>query len=140
MDGDGNSRQPELDEDSAILVKIYTNFHSQVEVYREKQFAEEIDKEEFKEADELRDILNVIVSEDIRVLAILACSYSDDRLEKMFKAYLPASVPGGVSSLFGPFGPLATFANRIKLAAAFQLLSTNIIENMNSFRKVGNDL
>lgn len=140
MDGDNSSDQAALDDGNDILAKIYTNFHSKIEAYHEKQFAEEIDKTEFKEADELRDIMNAIVSEDIRVLAILACSYTDDRLEKMFKAFVPTTIPGGASSLFGPFGPLATFANRIKLAAAFQLLTEYLIEGMNSLRKVRNDL
>lgn len=69
---------------------------------------------------DLRKFLETLREESDRGCAILACSFLDASLEDCFRAKFIADAP---ERLFGPGGPLGTFAARIELAFALGWIS-----------------
>ena len=136
------------DEDISVLnlsdaekngLQVYRNYKRAFDVHAEKVFAEEIDAEPF-DTESLERVLALITKEDVRFLPVVACAYCDDLLKAMFKAELPEDVPGGASALFGPYGPLSTLFNRLQLAAVFNMLSPDLINDLDRIRKARNDI
>jgi len=88
---------------------------------------------------QLDGILNLVVNEDVRFLPVIACSFSDEQLENMFKREIPSSVPGGRSSMLSGYGSLSRFSQRIQIAYAFNWMSTDVLEELDKLRKIRND-
>ncbi|MEP3275798.1 MAG: hypothetical protein ABJN26_14165 [Stappiaceae bacterium] len=57
-----------------------------------------------------------------------------------FKHALPDYVPGGKKNLFGGYGPLSSFSQRIKLAVAFNVVSPDLALDLDKIRGVRNKL
>lgn len=120
-------------------LQIFRNYQRAFEAHAEKKFSSEIDAAPFDEQP-IKRILSLIASEDPRFLPVIVCAYVDDLLKTMFRTEVPDKVPGGASSLFGPYGPLASLFNRLQLAAVFDLISADIIQDIDRLRQVRNDL
>ena len=136
------------DEDIATLnlsdsekdgLQVFRNYQRAFQVHAERAFAKEIDAEPFDTAP-LERVLALIANEDVRFLPVITCAYVDDLLKAMFKAELPDDVPSGASALFGPYGPLSTLFNRLQLAFVFDMLSPELVQDLDQIRKVRNDL
>jgi hypothetical protein len=118
-------------------VQLFRNYKRAVDAHLEKKFAATIDAESF-DATPLEQIQTLIVNEDVRRLPVLVCAYADDRLKEVFKREVPKYVPGGASTLFGAYGPFSTFFNRLQLAFVFDLMSPDLIIDLDRLRKARN--
>jgi len=120
-------------------LQVYRNYRKAFEAHAEKAFAKELDDEKF----DLRPLEQVgkhIASEDVRFLPVIACAYADDQLNNMFKAELAKGGPSGRKEFFGPFGPVSNLFNRIQLAYAFEMLSQDLMLDLDKIRQARNDL
>ncbi|UVW29848.1 hypothetical protein [Massilia sp. H6] len=93
----------------------------------------------YYDTSKLNGILSLIVVEDVRFLPVIACSFSDEQLEEMFKREIPCGVPGGRSSMLSGYGSLSRFSQRIQVAYAFNWISADILEELDRLRKIRND-
>jgi hypothetical protein len=118
-------------------VQLFRNYYRAVNTHLEKKFAAKIDGESF-DTTLLEQIQTLIVNEDVRFLPVLVCAYADDRLKEVFKREVPKYVPGGASTLFGPYGPLATLFNRLQLTFVFDLMSPDLVIDLDRLRKARN--
>ncbi|WP_027683940.1 hypothetical protein [Rhizobium leguminosarum] len=89
---------------------------------------------------ELERFSSLLVTEEPRFLPIITCAFADDLLVAAFKHALPNNVPGGKKDLFGGYGPLSSFAQRIKLAVAFNMVSSDLLLELDKVRNVRNKL
>lgn len=129
----------ELSDTEKNGLQLFRNYQKAFEDHAEKLFAQKIDETGF-DSEPLDAVLKLIASEDPRFLPVIACAYVDDLLEKMFRAYLPDEVPGGTKSLFGPYGPMSSLFNRLQLAFAFDILSADLVKDLDRLRKGRNEL
>lgn len=120
-------------------LQMYRNYKRAFDEHAEREFAKEIDSEVF-DTGPLEKVLALITGEDVRFLPVIACAYVDELTESMFKAELPDNVPGGMSVLFGPYGPLSSLAKRLQLAFVFDALSADLVRDLERIRKVRNDI
>ena len=120
-------------------LQVFRNYKRAFEAHAEKAFAKEIDAELF-DTTPLERVLALIISEDARFLPVIACAYTDDLLKAMFKAELPDDIPGEASALFAPYGPLSSLFNRLQLAFVFNMLSPELVRDLDRIRQVRNEL
>lgn len=120
-------------------LQVFRNYKRAFEAHAEKEFAKEIDAEAL-DTSSLERLLTLINSEDPRFLPVIACAYTDDLLKAMFKAELPDNVPGGGSALFGPYGPFSSLFNRLQLAFVFDMLSPDLVQDLDRIRQVRKNL
>jgi hypothetical protein len=89
--------------------------------------------------DEIRRFLLSLREESDRALAIVAAAYIDDTLKQWLTAALNPKAPGGVASLFQPFGPLDSFSSRVRLASALNWLSEPVCTSLDAIRRIRNE-
>src|SRR4051812_21559921 len=102
-------------------LQIYRNYTRSFEVHAIKKFKADIDGEEL-DLEELKRLIKLIATEDVRFLPVIVCAFADDILKTVFTAILPPGIPGGRSAIMSGYGPLSDFSKRIQLAYAFKVL------------------
>jgi hypothetical protein len=115
----------ELGYDEKAGLQIYRNYTRSFEKHAIKRFIETIDREELDLKD-LNQLINLIAKEDARFLPVIVCAFADNLLTDVFKSVLPDDIPGGISGMFGGYGPLSSFAKKIQMAYAFDVLSSDL--------------
>jgi len=120
-------------------LQIYRNYKTSFHKHEIKLFIEEYDRGIYENLKDFEQVLDLIIKEDIKYLPIILCSFADACLEKLLKRIIPEGVPGGSKSILDGFGSLSSFSNRIQIAYIFNLLSKDILLELNSFRKIRND-
>jgi len=120
-------------------LQVYRNYSRAFGAHRVKRFVEQASPFE-AEVTLFEKIAALMVSEEARVLPVIAAAYADDRLEEMFKREIPDDIPGGRSVLMSGFGPLARFSQRLQMAYAFGWLSKDLLIEFDHIRKIRNDL
>lgn len=120
-------------------LQVYRNYSRAFGEHRVKSFVEQASPFE-AEVKLFEQVAALVVSEELRLVPVIASAYADDRLEEMFKREIPDGVPGGRNALMSGFGPLARFSQRIQLAFAFSWLSKDLLVEFDHIRKVRNDL
>jgi hypothetical protein len=120
-------------------LQVYRNYSKAFEEHRLKRFAEQAPPHPEVMA-ALRDILQLVASEEARTLTVLACAFTDDQLKIMFKKEIPDDVPGGRNALLSGFGPLSRLSQRIQMAHAFGWMSKDVLIEADHLRKVRNDI
>jgi hypothetical protein len=120
-------------------LQVYRNYSRAFDEHRVKEFVERTSPFE-EEVKIFEQIAALVVSEEARVVPVIAAAYADDRLEEMFKREIPDGVPGGRSALMSGFGPLARLSQRIQMAFAFGWLSKDLLIEFDHIRKIRNDL
>lgn len=118
-------------------LQIYRNYTRSFEDHAVKRFVEALDGEEFDVAP-LQRLVGLVGEEDARFIPVIACAYADDTLRDVFKAALRDDVPGGKSSLLGGYGPLADLSKRIQLAHAFEVMSPDLMLELDHLRVARN--
>lgn len=118
-------------------LQIYRNYTRSFEDHALKKFVEAMDGEDF-DAAPLRRLVSLVSEEDARFVPVIACAYADDTLRDVFKAALRDDVPGGKSSLLGGYGPLADLSKRIQLAHAFEVMSPDLMLEVDHLRVARN--
>lgn len=119
-------------------LQVFRNYTRAFEKSAAERFVNESNSTEF-DTSKLNGILDLIVAEDVRFLPVIACSFSDEQLEVMFKREIPSGVPGGRSSMLSGYGSLSRFSQRIQVAYAFNWMSSDILEELDKLRKIRND-
>ena len=120
-------------------LQVYRNYSRAFGEHRVKTFVEQASPFE-AEVKLFEQVAALVVSEEVRVVPVIAASYADDRLEEMFKREIPDGVPGGRNALMSGFGPLARLSQRIQMAFAFGWLSKDLLIEFDHIRKIRNDL
>ena len=120
-------------------LQVYRNYSRAFGEHRVKEFVEQSSSFE-KDVHLFEQVAKLLVSEDPRVIPVVASSYADERLEDMFRREIPDNVPGGRSALLSGFGPLARLSQRIQMAFAFGWLSQDLLTELDHLRKIRNDL
>jgi hypothetical protein len=120
-------------------LQVYRNYSRAFGEHRVKSFVEQASPFE-AEVKLFEQVAALVVSEESRVIPVIAAAYADDRLKEMFQREIPDGVPGGRSALMSGFGPLARLSQRIQLAFAFDWLSKDLLVEFDHIRKVRNDL
>lgn len=118
---------------------VYRNYSRAFIERRVKMFVENASSFA-AEVDLFEQVTTLVVSEEPRVVPVIASSYADDRLQEMFKREIPEGVPGGRSALLSGFGPLARLSQRLQMAFAFGWLSKDLLIEFDHLRKIRNDL
>ena len=136
---DDDISQLNLSEFEKNGLQIYRNYNQAFTRHREKLFAEKVNQIAY-DPSALKSVLETVTKEDQRILPIVACAYADDLLLAMFKEHISKDVPGGLSAIFGSYGPLSSFSSRIKLAYMFRLMSLDLIQDLDKLRKVRNQI
>ena len=126
-----------LGHDEKAGLQVYRNYTHFFEEHALKQFVEALNLEPLDLTD-FRRLVGLIVKEDVRFLPVIVCAFSDDLLKETFKAVLPDRIPGGKGSMFGGHGSLSDFAKRIQLAYAFDILSADLMEELDRLRSARN--
>ena len=119
-------------------LQVFRNYTKAFEKSAAERFVSESNSAEY-DTSKLDGILNLIVTEDVRFLPVIACSFSDEQLEEMFKREIPSGVPGGRSSMLSGYGSLSRFSQRIQVAYAFNWMSPDVLEELDKLRKIRND-
>lgn len=120
-------------------LQIYRNYTRSFEEHAIKRFVESIDIEPL-DLTNFENLVALVVNEDARFLPVIVCAFADDVLKATFKTSLPDGIPGGKGSLFGAYGPLSDFAKRIKMAYAFDILSCDLMEELDRLRTARNSI
>jgi hypothetical protein len=118
-------------------LQLYRNYTRAFEEHAIKRFVETIDLETLDLTDFQR-LAGLIVKEEARFLPVIVCAFADDLLKATFKAVLPDGIPGGKGEMFGAYGPLSDFGKRIQLAYAFDILSPDLMEELDRLRSTRN--
>nr|WP_315476242.1 hypothetical protein [uncultured Undibacterium sp.] len=119
-------------------LQVFRNYTRAFERSAAERFVNKANSTKF-DMSKLEGILNLVISEDVRFLPVIACSFSDEQLEEMFKREIPSGVPGGRSSMLSGYGGLSRFSQRIQVAYAFNWMSSDILEELDKLRKIRND-
>lgn len=120
-------------------LQVYRNYKNSFYEHEIKLFIEDCDSKNYENLEDLKQVLHLIVLEDIKYLPIILCSFANECLEKLLKRIISEGVPGGSKSILDGFGSLSSFSNRIQMAYIFNILSKDILLELNSFRKIRND-
>ncbi|KAG9613495.1 hypothetical protein KCV01_g1152, partial [Aureobasidium melanogenum] len=129
----------ELSEPEKNGLQFFRNFEKAITKRRVETFVAEVswDPEVIPAFEQFTSLM---VEEDERSLAVIACAYADDLLKDMFLRELPRYVPGGPKDLVTGYGPLANFSSRVKLAFAFGWGSEDVLGELDLIRKLRNDI
>lgn len=136
------------DEDIAALelsdaekngLQVYRNYNHAFEKNRAESIVKKINLQPI-DLSKLEKVLQGLVTENEKFLPIIVCAYADEILDEMFKNEIPDEVPGGKAQIFGPYGPLSDLASRIKLAFCFDLVSKDLLIDLNFIKKIRNDI
>jgi len=128
-----------LSENEKWGLQVYRNYSRAFEDHRINEFVA-TSSPFHAEVKLFEQVAALLVSEEARVLPVIAAAYADDRLEEMFKREIPIGVPGGRSALMSGFGPLARLSQRLQMAFAFGWLSSDLVVELDHIRKLRNDL
>lgn len=118
-------------------LQIYRNYTRSFEEHNIRRFKETLNNEEIN-LSAFKQLTHLLVTDDIRFTPVILCGYGDDVLKSVFIDILPENVPGGRSSMLSGYGPLSTLSERIRLAYAFDVLSQDIMAQLDAVRKVRN--
>ena len=86
--------------------------------------------------DDYQDVVQMFHSESDRGAAVLAGSYVDNFLAIYLRSQMIEDKE--VDNLFGRFGPLAEFSQRIECGYAFGLITLQARDDLNCIRKIRN--
>ena len=136
---DPDIRAMNLDYGEKAGLQIYRNYTRSFEAHAIKRLVEVLYREPLDLID-FEKMANRIVNEDGRYLPVIVCAYADDLLKRAFKAALPDGIPGGKASMMSGYGALADLAKRIQLAYAFDVLSRDLMTELDKVRSVRNKL
>ena len=132
----------QLDDDIAALsmsdvekngLQIYRNYSRAFENDLRNKFVAGVDKTKV-DIEQLKSVMELVATDDIRFVPVIACAYADDLFKEMFKKFIPDGVPGGKRDFLGGFGPISTLASRIQHAFAFDMMHQDILKGLDILR------
>jgi len=129
----------ELSEGEKWGLQIFRNYSQAFGDHRAKMFVEQSSPFDI-EVNLFEQVTSLVISEESRIVPVIACSYADDRMQEMFRREVPDGVPGGRGALMSGFGPLARLSQRIQMAFAFGWLSKDLLIELDHLRRIRNDI
>ena len=120
-------------------LQLYRNYQRAFSEHAGKRFVEELDAEQFDTAD-LTIVLQRVVEEDVKYLPVIVCAFADDALKAAFQTSLPKGIPGGRASMLGGLGALSSLSKRVQLAYAFNIMSPDLMLEIDRLRSVRNTI
>ena len=120
-------------------LQIYRNYTTAFEAHARKLFVESLDREVLDTAQYER-LATIIVEEEPRFLPVIVCSFADELLKATYKTVIPTGIPGGKAALFEGYGPLSSLSQRVKLAFAFDVLSADLMVELDRLRTTRNKI
>lgn len=139
MDYDKDIKDLNISDFEKNGLQVYRNYQNAFIENQIKLFVEDCDNKQYLNLEKLQRVLYLISNEESKYLPIVICSYADECFESMLKRIVPKETPGGAKSLLDGFGSLSSFSNRIQIAYVFDLISKDILIELNALRKVRND-
>lgn len=136
---DPDIRSLDLTEIEKGGLQVYRNYISAFEDQSLSLFRESVSEYSI-DLNALSKLFESVVVEDLRFLPIICCAYAEEMLKNAFRLSIPDGVPGGKESLFGGYGPLSTLSGRIRLAFAFDILSMDLVQQIDRLRKLRNEI
>ena len=118
-------------------LQVYRNYQNAFQKRASEKVVEHLDGLPFDEA-EYSAVISEISSCHDALVAIVATSYADKRLEQMYASELPPDVPGGKKALLGPYGPFDSFAKRLRLAYCFGWIDPSAASDIDLIRDIRN--
>lgn len=118
-------------------LQIYRNYTRSFEDHAISKFREALNREEIDLID-LKKLIELLGREDLRILPVVTCGYADELLKVAFQNTIPSGVPGGIKEMTSGYGPLSDLSKRIRLAYAFDVLSSDLMEALDKIRSVRN--
>lgn len=85
--------------------------------------------------DDIRPVLAAFIGDTDRACGILAGAFLEELLEELVRRHMVESLP---EDLFAKYGPLSSFAGKIDLAFALDLLSTSEFTDLHRIRRIRN--
>ena len=120
-------------------LQIYRNYTRSFESHALAKFREALNREALDLA-ELEKLTALIATEDLRFIPIIVCAFGDDLLEQALKRSIPDGVPGGKAKLFSSYGPLSDLSKRIQMASAFDVVSVDLMYDLDRVRTTRNKI
>lgn len=139
MNHDDDIRNLEINEFEKNALQVYRNYQNGFMEHQIKLFVEDSNNRNYENLTKLEKVLYLISLAEMEYLPIILCSYADECFESLLRRIVPEGTPGGVKSLLDGFGSLSSFSNRIQISYVFDLVSKDLLTELNSFRKVRND-
>lgn len=120
-------------------LQIYRNYTKSFERHAVGKLREALNQEKI-DLSGLEKLVGQLAREDLRFVPIILCAFADDILEAALKAAVPDTVPGGKAKLFDGYGPLSDLAKRTQMAAAFDVLSGDLMTDLDRVRQTRNKI
>ena len=120
-------------------LQLYRNYQRAFSEHAAKRLVEELDAEQFDTAD-LVTVLQRVADEDVKYLPVIVCAFADDALKAAFQSSLPKGIPGGRASMLGGMGALSSLSKRVQLAYAFDIMSPDLMLEIDRLRSVRNTI
>lgn len=134
---DADLRAKDLGYGEKAGLQIYRNYTRSFEDHAVRRFRDTLAAEPI-DLTRLSRVAALLRDEDVRFAPVIACGYADEQLEAAFKAALPEGIPGGRGAMFSGYGPLSDLSKRIRLAYAFDVLSPDLMLELDRVRSVRN--
>jgi hypothetical protein len=120
-------------------LQIYRNYTTSFENHALGQLRKALNHETL-DLSELAKLVELIVTEDLRFIPIILCAFGDSLLEHALKSVIPEGVPGGKARLFTGYGPLSDLSKRIQMACAFDIVSADLVADLDRVRATRNKI
>jgi hypothetical protein len=136
---DEDIAQTSLSDGEKAGLQVYRNYTRAFRREARNRFIELLNSEELDLAPFII-MCDKIVSEDGRYLPMIICAYAEDVLKTAFKKTVPDGIPGGKDKLFGGYGPLSSFSKLIQIGYAFDVVSGDLMQELDKVRSARNKL
>jgi hypothetical protein len=120
-------------------LQLYRNYQRAFSEHAARRLVEELDAEPFDTTD-LATVLQRVADEDIKYLPVIVCAFADDALKTAFQNSLPKGIPGGRASMLNGMGALSSLSKRVQLAYAFDVMSPDLMLEIDRLRSVRNTI
>jgi len=127
----------DLDVLDKFKLQLYRTYTKAFETHAIERFVKEFD-EESHDVDSFNKIVELVIKEDPRFIPVITCAFADELLTSTFKNILPDGIPGGKGNMFGAYGPLSSLSKLIQIAYAFDVLSGDLLEELDRLRSARN--
>jgi hypothetical protein len=115
-------------------LQAYRKYSASFTSARQKQFSDGVDYLQL-DLTNLREVMSLITTEDIRLVPVIACAFADEDLKEMYRTFLPKDGPSGKSRLHDRFSPIGDLFSRIHFAYAFDMIHSDILKALDRLRE-----
>lgn len=130
----------ELSREEKNGLQVFRNYDRAFSANAVQRFIATVDEESF-DTGVLERVVSIVANDDYRLVTIVACAFSDDLLKDVFKELATERAIGNnAAALLGPLGPLGDFSKRIQVAAIFDVMSIDLLTDLDRLRSARNKI